>query len=238
MPRRAVAAAATESSRGDPTRQRLLEAGLRLFGKHGFDGVSTRELAKAAGVNLAAIPYHFGGKEGVYLAVVDQLASTVEKPLSAMVAEIEAAFDRARGRAEIEALLARLIGTLARILLGSDQQALRIRFMMREQLQPTAAFERLYARFIEHVHRCLTRLVARLLDADPETPQAILRAHALFGQILAFAMAQATIRRRMGWKGEYSAAQIDEIVGIIVEMTLASLRSGPRAAASSSRNPS
>jgi TetR/AcrR family transcriptional regulator, regulator of cefoperazone and chloramphenicol sensitivity len=228
MPRRATAVV-TENSRGDPTRQRLLEAGLQLFGKHGFDGVSTRELAKTAGVNLAAIPYHFGGKEGVYLAVVDHLASAVEKPLSAMVAEIDGALDQVRSRADTEALLARLIGTLARILLGSDQQALRIRFMMREQLQPTAAFERLYSRFIEHVHRCVTRLVACLLESDPNEPLTILRAHALFGQILGFAVAQATIRRRMGWKGEFTPAQVDEIAGIIVETTLASL--APRARA-------
>jgi len=219
------AAVATETSRGDPTRRRLLEAGLELFGKYGFDGVSTRALAAAARVNLAAIPYHFGGKEGVYLAVVDHLAAAVERPLSAMVAEIDASFDRPQNRAETEALLARLIGALARILLGSDQQALRIRFMMREQLQPTAAFERLYARFIEHVHRCVTRLVAALLDADPEAPATILRAHALFGQILGFAVAQATIRRRMGWKGDFTPAQIEEIAGIVVEMTLASLGS-------------
>jgi AcrR family transcriptional regulator len=222
---RRSATIATEASRGDPTRQRLLEAGLELFGKHGFDGVSTRALAAAARVNLAAIPYHFGGKEGVYLAVVDHLASAVEGPLSAMVTEIEAALGRPRSRAETEALLARLIGTLARILLGGDQQALRIRFMMREQLQPTAAFERLYARFIEHVHRCVTRLVAVLLGTDPEAPATILRAHALFGQILGFAVAQATIRRRMGWKGDFTPAQIEEIAGIVVEMTLASLGS-------------
>jgi AcrR family transcriptional regulator len=222
MSRRNVAIA-TETSRGDPTRQRLLEAGLELFGRYGFDGVSTRALAAAARVNLAAIPYHFGGKEGVYLAVVDHLAAAVEGPLSATVAEIDAVLDRSRSRAETAALLGHLIGTLTRIMLASDQQALRIRFMMREQLQPTAAFERLYARFIEHVHRCVTRLVAALLDADPEAPATILRAHALFGQILGFAVAQATIRRRMGWKGEFTPAQIEEIAGIIVEMTLASL---------------
>jgi len=234
MSRRSTAVA-TEASRGDPTRQRLLEAGLELFGKYGFDGVSTRALAAAARVNLAAIPYHFGGKEGVYLAVVDHLASAVEGPLSAMVAEIEAALRRPRSRTETEALLARLISTLAKILLGSNQQALRIRFMMREQLQPTAAFERLYARFIEHVHRCVTRLVAALLDADPETPATILRAHALFGQILGFAVAQATIRRRMGWKGDFTPAQIEEIAGIVVEMTLASLGSGAGTAPASGR---
>src|SRR5579862_9588675 len=50
-------------------RLRLLEAAIDVFGRHGFDGASTRMLAKAAGVNLQAIPYHFGGKEGLYLAV-------------------------------------------------------------------------------------------------------------------------------------------------------------------------
>lgn len=194
-----------------------------LFGKLGYDGVSTRALAKAAKVNLAAIPYHFGGKEGVYLAVVGHLAGTIAPPLQALVQEIDRDLALARTRPEIEALLARFIATMARIMLGGEQRALRARFMMREQLQPTAAFDHLYARFIEPVHRCVTRLVGRLLEAEPEDPATILRAHALFGQILAFAVAQATIRRRLGWKGDYTPEQIERIASIIVETTLAAL---------------
>ena len=57
--RESVAAA----PRGEDTRQRLIEAALKIFGESGFEGASTRMLADAAGANLAAIPYHFGSKE-------------------------------------------------------------------------------------------------------------------------------------------------------------------------------
>lgn len=56
----------TETTKGhnpDETRRRLVEAGLDLFGRGGLDAVSTRQLADAAGVNLNAIQYHFGGKD-------------------------------------------------------------------------------------------------------------------------------------------------------------------------------
>ena len=55
------------ASRRDQTRERLLSASLDVFGRLGFDGASTRQLADAAGVNLQAIPYHFGNKEGCLL---------------------------------------------------------------------------------------------------------------------------------------------------------------------------
>ena len=51
-------------------RDKLLSAGTELFAVQGFTGVSIRELATAAGVNSALISYHFGGKAGLYEAVV------------------------------------------------------------------------------------------------------------------------------------------------------------------------
>ena len=51
-------------------RDELLSAGTELFAVQGFAGVSIRELATAAGVNSALISYHFGGKAGLYEAVV------------------------------------------------------------------------------------------------------------------------------------------------------------------------
>lgn len=64
----------------DDTRERLLAAGLALFGRHGYDGVTTRMLAAAARVNQSAIPYHFGGKEGVYRAVAEFIAAEMAAP--------------------------------------------------------------------------------------------------------------------------------------------------------------
>lgn len=45
------------------TKERILAAAEALFAQHGFDGASLRQLTSAAGVNLAAVNYHFGSKE-------------------------------------------------------------------------------------------------------------------------------------------------------------------------------
>jgi AcrR family transcriptional regulator len=45
------------------TRDRILGAAEELFAQRGFEGASLRQLTTAAGVNLAAVNYHFGSKE-------------------------------------------------------------------------------------------------------------------------------------------------------------------------------
>lgn len=47
------------------TRELILEAAWDLFAKKGFDCVSVRDVTNAAGVNLASVSYHFGGKDGL-----------------------------------------------------------------------------------------------------------------------------------------------------------------------------
>src|SRR3979411_1779711 len=49
----------------DGTRERILRTAERLFAERGFSGVSVRELAAAAQVNIASIGYHFNNKEGL-----------------------------------------------------------------------------------------------------------------------------------------------------------------------------
>jgi AcrR family transcriptional regulator len=52
-----------------PTKDRILDAAERLFAEHGFDGVSLRTIIAEAGVNLAAVHYHFHSKEALLDAV-------------------------------------------------------------------------------------------------------------------------------------------------------------------------
>jgi TetR/AcrR family transcriptional regulator len=56
----------------EDTRDRLMAAATPLFAQKGFDGVSVKELADAAGVNVSLISYHFGGKENLYSACLEQ----------------------------------------------------------------------------------------------------------------------------------------------------------------------
>ena len=72
--------AAPPDSPGD-TRQRLLQAALKAFGQHDYEAVSTRQIVEAAGANIAAISYHFGGKRALYLATAEYLADAMYQGL-------------------------------------------------------------------------------------------------------------------------------------------------------------
>jgi TetR/AcrR family transcriptional regulator len=53
-------------------RENIIATAIPLFAAKGLNGVSVRELAAAAGVNLSMISYYFGGKEGLYTAVLTE----------------------------------------------------------------------------------------------------------------------------------------------------------------------
>lgn len=52
--------------------ERLLNAGLEIFSKHGFDGATTRMIAKKADVNESLIARYFDGKEGLLVAIIEK----------------------------------------------------------------------------------------------------------------------------------------------------------------------
>ena len=52
------------------TKARILDAAETLFMEHGFEATSLRLITAAAGVNLAAVNYHFGSKEELFQAVL------------------------------------------------------------------------------------------------------------------------------------------------------------------------
>ncbi len=53
-------------------RKKLIAAATPLFARKGLHGTNVRELARAAGVNFSMISYHFGGKNGLYAAVLEE----------------------------------------------------------------------------------------------------------------------------------------------------------------------
>lgn len=57
-------------SDGDITRERILAAAGELIASQGFASTTNKQIASTAAVDLAAINYHFGGREGLYLAVL------------------------------------------------------------------------------------------------------------------------------------------------------------------------
>jgi len=60
------------SRTNESTRELLLSAAIKLFALKGYDGVSIKQLVEEAGVNVSLVSYHFGGKEGLYRACLDE----------------------------------------------------------------------------------------------------------------------------------------------------------------------
>jgi len=182
--------------RGAETRAQLIDAALDVFGRLGYEGASTREIAKAANANLAAIVYHFGGKEALHIAVAEHVAGSILAkvgPALAMAAEPAATATPAAARV----MLHRLVDTMIEVLLGSAEAERWARFIVREQLQPTAAFDVIY-RFMGGAVATTVRVVATILGA-PEDDSVRLRVISMLGQVLVFRVAQTLVLRRMAW---------------------------------------
>lgn len=66
------------------TKIRILEVATELFARHGFEGASIREIAREAGVNLAAVNYHFQNKQNLYYRVMDANCLRMEADIAEM----------------------------------------------------------------------------------------------------------------------------------------------------------
>jgi len=62
------------------TRERLVQAAIRLFGERGYHATPVRAICAHAGVNLGAVSYHFGGKRQLYRAALRTAVETILRP--------------------------------------------------------------------------------------------------------------------------------------------------------------
>ncbi len=67
----------TQAERTAATRQALLDAGRALFAEDGFAGAGQEEIVERAGVTRGALSHHFGTKQGLFLAVVQDVQGDV-----------------------------------------------------------------------------------------------------------------------------------------------------------------
>jgi TetR/AcrR family transcriptional regulator, regulator of cefoperazone and chloramphenicol sensitivity len=90
------------------------------------------------------------------------------------------------------------------------------RIIIREQMQPTKAFDLIYERVIRHVHHTISALLAILLEREPDDRSVIFRAQMIVGQILVFLAGRETIKRRLNLTG-YTDEEFAEIKSALHE---------------------
>jgi AcrR family transcriptional regulator len=191
----------------DPTRERILEAALDLFGERGLNGATVRDIAARAKVNVAAISYHFGGKEELYRAVAETVIGALAGRVRARVGWLLTAPPRDPESAM--AALEELFTTFVDVIVGPEEMRRVARFVIREQMQPTSAFEVLFS-MLSEFHGLATRIFATATGGDADSDETKLRVFMIFGQVLIFRIAEPAVLRRLK-RDRYDAALLDRI---------------------------
>ncbi|RIV85522.1 DUF1956 domain-containing protein [Aurantiacibacter xanthus] len=174
-------------------RERLLDIAIDHFGRRGFEGAATRAIAADADTAMSQITYHFGGKEGLYLACADHIAAGISqwvKPGIAALGDIDALAPEAATDA-----ICRMLSGFAHMMLDPGTRAWAS-FIVREQQAPTEAFERLFEGAIRPVMDAGLTLIRQ---ARPDLAEEEVRAAALlvWGQVLILRTARETVKRVM-----------------------------------------
>lgn len=196
-PRRARSAG---YARGAETRLRIITAALDVFGAQGFEEASTRQIADRAGVNLAALHYYFASKQGLYYACAEHIAAYGETVITPFVTRIETALADPRStQRQLRDLLFVTLDSLADRLVSPRDPHTWVAFVLREQMNPTAAYQELHARVSGRLIGAFAALVGRLTHRPPHAEATILRTLALFGPLMVFQRARGAALHALGW---------------------------------------
>ena len=177
----------------EPLRETLLDVAIRHFGAHGFQGAGTRAIASECNTAMSSITYHFGGKEGLYLAAADHIAKGVTSFMHPMLDGLRSRGEKSPEEAA-EAVIELLQGFATMML--SDRSQPWASFIIREQQQPSEAFDRLYAGAMRPVFETLVALIE---NARPDlgNKEACASAMVLMGQVFMLRAARASVCRAL-----------------------------------------
>lgn len=147
---------------------RLLTAAEIVFAEKGHEKASLRELTSRAGVNLAAVNYHFGSKDGLVTAVFERLSRRVNR---ARMKELDR-YVRERAQAGAPLELRDILTIFARPYLDGDADhggLLLARLILQHRLAPTDLSQRIIR---QHFDPMAKKFIKALLQACPSVDPA------------------------------------------------------------------
>ena len=217
----------TGEKRGDSTRAALIAAGVVLFSDCGVKGTTTRMLAQKSGANIAAIPYHFGSKEGLYHAVIAYIVDRMSTYMTEITQDIRPALEQGSMTSEeARAAFEHIMLGMSRFFVESDEPKAWAQIIMREQASPTDAYDLLYNGQIVRMQRMLASLAGLATGLDPASDEVKIRVHALMGQILGFLVNRENLLRHLGVR-QLGREQVALVKNILVSHVGACLQVPP-----------
>jgi AcrR family transcriptional regulator len=186
-------------AQGEETRATLLRTGARLFAQNGYNGVSMRTLAAEAGVNLATVSYHFGGKAGLYEAIIREIISVRDQifpPVEAVRARLAEAGRTPGKKGEV---VDWFMGSLIDGLLVRTDYVWGVVIISRELVHPTEIYPRLETAFFIPNLESLSVLVEGTAANCRGKTDALVTGHLIISVIIKLLESHALICKGLGW---------------------------------------
>lgn len=202
-----------EAGFSDATRDRLLEAAGRVFADRGYEQATIREICMLAGVNVAAVNYHFRDKIGLYTEVLQYAMR------AARIESIRSALDQDAPAEDILRIVIRL--RLQGMCRGLPEWHFRI--MTRELAQPTPAMEHIIDKVSRPMYKRMRELIGQAIGLPPEHEKTRLCTLSISGQIFLYAVAGPALHKI--WPElKMTPDQVERIADHIADFSLAYLR--------------
>ncbi|TEA76817.1 TetR/AcrR family transcriptional regulator [Allopusillimonas ginsengisoli] len=188
---------ATSSS--TTTRELILDAAEQLFAQQGHDNTSMRQITSAAGVNLAAINYHFGSKDGLVQAVFQRRVAALNKERLMLLDALEA--QSGSEALKPSQIVEAFFGPLVRHACSSDSSRKAFVPLLERSMSDPGGFIR--AAIIDEHSEVLARFKQALVRALPDVPEIemIWRFHFMLGATSYAITGAEVLRSAMSWTG-------------------------------------
>jgi AcrR family transcriptional regulator len=203
-------------NKSDKVKSNILEAAGEIFVERGFKSATVREICKRAGVNFAAIHYHFGSKEHLYLAVLKHYQAIVYQNYPPDAGLDKTSSPETRLSAFVERFMFRI--------LGEGQPSWFGKLVAREYADPTQALDDLLSEFFQPSFNILSSIVRELLGNKAGEQTVRLCATSIVGQCLHFRHSKAVLSRLFQIES-FSKEEIKEIAQHITQFSLKALAS-------------
>ena len=211
---------ASSNHKNELTRERILDEAEALFASNGYHAVSVREITRAARCNLAAVNYHFGNKQNLYLEVFRSRwlprASRIHRNFRKSL--------KNNGNLSPNAVVRSLARAFLEGPMSDEERTRHHKLIFGEFAQPTQAFELVADQVLKPL---FTNLMTDLKTAMPDTTrdkQLALNAFSILAMVLYFNLARPLIARVLDGHDELDFK--DRLIDHIVEFSLNGIGAG------------
>jgi AcrR family transcriptional regulator len=199
----------------DETRRQLLEAAGEVFAEAGFREATVREICGRAGANVAAINYHFGDKETLYLEVLRYAHGKALEKYPPLLGIEEDAPPEKRLRAFVHSMLQRIF--------DKGPTSWHGKLMSREMIEPTKALDSLVEERMRPMVAQLWKIVAEILGCPVKDERVRLCSLSVISQCVFYNHCSPVVARLFPSKIPQDAAGIGHLADHVAKFSLAAM---------------